>query len=95
MSDKHERKWQPLGDRVLVRLDEPQAVSKGGILIPDTGKEKPTTGEVLAVGESCELDAKDLTGRVVLFHNYSGSPAPHSKDLMFVKEKDLLAIEAK
>lgn len=87
-----ERKVRPLGDRVLVRMSEP-VFKVGSIILPDNAKEKPTTGEVLALGETCESRAEKLVGHVVIFHNYSGSLVPGSKDLMLIREQDLLGVQ--
>jgi chaperonin GroES len=85
---------RPLNDRILVRLQDPPD-KVGRILLPDSAKEKPTTGEVLAVGSECADWTADLVGHVVVFHHYAGSLAPGTKDLMLVKELDLLAVQDK
>ncbi len=63
---------QPLGDRVLVRLVEEDAFTKGGLVIPDTAREKPQRGEVVAIGDDEEA-IKVRPGDLVLFAKYSGT----------------------
>ena len=92
MKTDREKKIVPLNDRVLVRLSEPEK-QIGKILLPDTAQKKPTTGEVLAVGEGCDIKPDDLIGRVVIFHDYSISLAPGSKTLALVREPDLMGYE--
>ena len=91
--------FRPLGDRVLVRRVEQEAKTKGGILIPDSAKEKPQEGEVMAVGPG----ARDDTGKRVepevkpgdrvLFGKWSGSEVKlEGEDLIIMKESDILGI---
>ena len=89
----------PLHDRVLVRRLEEEEVAKGGIIIPDTAKEKPQEGEVVAVGpgardESGKLVPLDLkAGDIVLFGKWSGTEVKvDGKDLLIMKESDIMGV---
>ena len=91
--------FRPLGDRVLVRRVEEDAKTKGGIIIPDTAKEKPQEGEVIAVGpgardedgERVELDVK--VGERILFGKWSGTEVKiDGEDLIIMKESDILGV---
>ena len=91
--------FRPLGDRVLVRRVDEIHNSRGGVLIPDTAKEKPQEGEVIAVGpgvrdERGQLIAVDLkTGDRVLFGKWSGAEVKiDSEDLIIMKESDVLGV---
>ncbi len=90
---------QPLGDRVLVKPLEAEEKTKGGILIPDTAKEKPQEGEIVAVGKGrlqgdkvMPLEVK--TGDKVLYGKYSGTEirARDGEEYLILKEEDILAI---
>ena len=92
-------KFRPLHDRVLVKRVEEEQKTKGGIIIPDTAKEKPMQGEVLAVGpgvrnEKGELVAPDLKpGDRVLFGKWSGTEVKIDGDeLLIMKESDIMGI---
>ena len=92
-------KLRPLQDRVLIRPIERDAKSPGGIIIPDTVKEKPMEGEVLAVGpgmrdEHGKLHQPDVkVGDRVLFGKWSGSEVKLAgEDLMIMKETDILGV---
>jgi chaperonin GroES len=92
-------KFRPLHDRVVIRRAEGDTKSKGGIIIPDTAKEKPQEGEVIAVGpgsrdESGKLIPLDVrAGDAVLFGKWSGSEVTiDGEDLLIVKEVDILGI---
>ena len=91
--------FRPLGDRVLVRRVEEEEKTKGGIIIPDTAKEKPQEGEVIAVGNGKvnedgtvrKLDVK--AGDRVLFGKYSGTEVKiDGEEHLILREEDLLAI---
>jgi chaperonin GroES len=91
--------FTPLGDRVLVRRVEEEERTKGGIIIPDTAKEKPQEGEVLAVGpgarnedgERIPLDVK--VGDRILFGKWSGTEVKiDGEDLIIMKESDILGV---
>ena len=92
-------KVKPLGDRVLVRPQEEEEQVKGGIIIPDTAKEKPQRGEVVAVGDG-KLDDSGKriapsvsSGDVVLYGKYSGTEVRlDDEDHLIMSEGDILAI---
>jgi len=91
--------FRPLHDRVLVRRVEAEEKTAGGIIIPDTAKEKPQEGEVLAVGagtrdESGKLVALDVkAGDRILFGKWSGTEVRlNGEDLLIMKESDILGI---
>jgi chaperonin GroES len=92
-------KFRPLHDRVLVRRIEEEEKTAGGIIIPDTAKEKPMQGEVIAVGpgardESGRLVPLDVkTGDRVLFGKWSGTEVKiDGRELVIMKESDILGI---
>jgi chaperonin GroES len=92
-------KFRPLHDRVVVRRLEEEERTKGGIIIPDTAKEKPQQGEVIAVGpgarnEEGKLVALDVKeGDRVLFGKWSGTEVKiDGEDLLIMKESDILGI---
>jgi chaperonin GroES len=92
-------KFRPLHDRVLVRRVEAEEKTKGGIIIPDTAKEKPQEGEVIAVGpgardESGKLVPVDLkTGDRILFGKWSGTEIKiEGEDLIIMKESDVMGV---
>ncbi|WP_315756496.1 MULTISPECIES: co-chaperone GroES [unclassified Bradyrhizobium] len=91
--------FRPLHDRVLVRRIEAEEKTKGGIIIPDTAKEKPQEGEIVAAGpgarneqgQQVALDVKP--GDRVLFGKWSGTEVKiDGKDLLIMKESDLLGV---
>ncbi|OLC18242.1 MAG: co-chaperone GroES [Candidatus Rokubacteria bacterium 13_1_40CM_4_69_39] len=92
-------KIRPLHDRILVERLEEKEVKKGGIIIPDTAKEKPQEGKVIAVGngkvtedgKKIPLDVK--AGDKILFGKYSGSEVKlDDKEYLILREEDVLAI---
>ena len=92
-------KFRPLHDRVVIRRIEGEDKTKGGILIPDTVKEKPQEGEVIAVGpgardENGKLIALEVkAGDRVLFGKWSGSEVKiDAEDLLIMKESDILGV---
>ena len=92
-------KIRPLHDRVLVKRLEEEQKSKGGIIIPDTAKEKPIEGEVVAVGNGRTLDdgtvrALDVkAGDKVLFGKYSGTEVKiDGEERLILREDDILAV---
>ena len=94
-------KFRPLHDRVVVRRLESEERTAGGIIIPDTAKEKPQQGEVVAVGpgarnEKGELVALDVkAGDKVLFGKWSGTEVKiDGEDLLIMKESDILGVIA-
>ena len=91
--------FRPLHDRVVVKRIEAEQKSVGGIIIPDTAKEKPQQGEVVAVGpgarnEKGELVALDVkAGDIVLFGKWSGTEVKiDGQDLLIMKESDILGV---
>ncbi|HEV2503656.1 MAG TPA: co-chaperone GroES [Mesorhizobium sp.] len=91
--------FRPLHDRVLVRRIEADEKTAGGIIIPDTAKEKPQEGEVVAVGpgardESGKLVALDLkVGDRILFGKWSGTEIKlNGEDLIIMKESDVMGV---
>ncbi|MBL8575616.1 MAG: co-chaperone GroES [Mesorhizobium sp.] len=94
--------FRPLHDRIVIRRADGELKSKGGILIPDTAKEKPQEGEVIAVGpglrdESGKLLPLDVKkGDFVLFGKWSGTEVRvDGEDLLIMKESDLMGIVEK
>jgi chaperonin GroES len=92
-------KFRPLQDRVLIRRIEQEGKTAGGIIIPDTAKEKPQEGEVIAVGsgvrgEDGEIHPLDVkAGDRILFGKWSGSEVKiDGEDLIIMKESDILGI---
>ena len=92
-------KFRPLHDRVVVRRVESEAKTAGGIIIPDTAKEKPQEGEIVAVGPGARDEAGKLVpldvkaGDRVLFGKWSGSEIKLAgEDLMIMKEADLMGV---
>src|SRR5688572_32799262 len=92
-------KFRPLHDRVVVRRIDAEEKTKGGISIPDTAKEKPQEGEVIAVGpgardESGKVVPLDLSpGDRVLFGKWSGSEVRiDGEDLLIMKESDIMGV---
>ncbi|KQY35833.1 molecular chaperone GroES [Caulobacter sp. Root1455] len=92
-------KFRPLGDRVLVKRVEEETKTKGGIIIPDTAKEKPQEGEVVAVGPGARNDKGDIValdvkaGDRILFGKWSGTEVKvDGQDLLIMKESDVLGI---
>ena len=94
-------KFRPLHDRVVVRRIESEEKTAGGIIIPDTAKEKPMEGEVTAVGpgarnEKGEIVALDVkAGDRILFGKWSGSEVKiDGQDLLIMKESDIMGVIA-
>jgi len=92
---------KPLGDRVLIEVLEEELTKQGSLFIPDTAKEKPQQGKIVAVGKGryedgklVPLDVKE--GDVVLYGKYAGTEIKHNgKDYLIVRESDILAIFSK
>ena len=91
--------FRPLGDRVVIRRVEEEAKTKGGIIIPDTAKEKPQEGEVIAVGPGArDEDGKRVpmdvkVGDRILFGKWSGSEVKlDAEELLIMKESDILGV---
>ena len=92
-------KLQPLGDRVVVKPSTREEVTKSGIVLPDTAKEKPQEGEVIAVGPGRVLDngqrqqLEIKTGDKVLYAKYAGTEFKLDDDeLLILSERDVLAV---
>ena len=92
-------KFRPLHDRVLVRRIDAEEKTKGGIIIPDTAKEKPQEGEIIAVGsgsrdENGKLTPLDLkVGDRILFGKWSGTEIKvNGEDLLIMKESDVMGV---
>jgi len=92
-------KLKPLADRVVVKPIEPEEVKHGAIIIPDTAKEKPQEGEVIAVGPGKASDSEEKTsmevkvGDRVLYGKYSGTEITvDGEEYLIMRESDILAI---
>ncbi|HLD88047.1 MAG: co-chaperone GroES [Candidatus Omnitrophota bacterium] len=91
---------QPLADRIVVKALEAQEVTKGGIVLPDTAKEKPQEGKIVAVGKGKILDSGEVrkpevkVGDRVLYGKYSGTEitTKDGEELLIMKEEDIFAI---
>ncbi|HIF19825.1 MAG TPA: co-chaperone GroES [Gammaproteobacteria bacterium] len=90
---------RPLQDRVIVKRMEEETTSAGGILIPDSATEKPSKGEVVAVGKGLVLDSGEVRpldlkiGDTVLFGKYSGTEVKiDGEELLVMKEDDVMAV---
>jgi chaperonin GroES len=91
---------KPLGDRVVIKPLEAEAKTKGGIVLPDTAKEKPQEGKVVAVGKGKVLDNGTVqppevkVGDKVLYAKYSGNEitTKEGEELLIMREEDILAI---
>jgi chaperonin GroES len=91
--------FRPLHDRVVIRRFEDERETSGGIIIPDTAKEKPMQGEVLAVGPGARNDKGDITpldveaGNRILFGKWSGTEVKiDGEELLIMKESDIMAV---
>ena len=92
-------KFRPLHDRVVVRRVESEEKTKGGIIIPDTAKEKPQEGEIIAIGSGARDEAGKLVpldvkaGDRVLFGKWSGTEVKlNGEDVLIMKESDIMGI---
>ena len=92
-------KLQPLGDRVVVEREESESITAGGIVLPDTAKDKPARGKIIAIGDGRML--KDgsraplqvKVGNRVLFSSYAGDTFKlGDRELLLMREEDVLAI---
>ena len=93
--------FKPLHDRVLVKRIASDEKTKGGLIIPDTAKEKPAEGEIVAVGEGARKDSGELIapsvkkGDKILFGKWSGTEVKlDGEELLIMKESDILGIIA-
>jgi len=95
--------YQPLGDRIVIKPLDPETKTKGGIVLPDTVKEKPQEGKVVAVGKGKTLDngtvhkSEVAVGDIVLYGKYSGTEVTtkDGEEYLIVREEDILAIVKK
>lgn len=95
--------FQPLGDRIIIKPLEPETKTKGGILLPDTVKEKPQEGKVVAVGKGKVLEngtvqkSEVKEGDIVLYAKYSGTEVTtkDGEEYLIVREDDIVAIVKK
>jgi chaperonin GroES len=92
-------KIQPLGDRVVVEREKSEAVTRGGIVLPDTAKDKPVRGRIISVGNGRLLDDgtrgkfQVKVGDRVLFTSYAGEEFKMGdRELMLMREEDILAV---
>ncbi len=92
-------KLQPLGDRVVVRREDSEAVTAGGIVLPDTAKDKPSRGKIVSIGNGRLLDDGSRSvlqvkpGDRVLFSSYAGENFKLGEDeLLLMREDDILAV---
>ncbi|HAT72069.1 MAG TPA: co-chaperone GroES [Elusimicrobia bacterium] len=92
-------KIQPLGDRLIIKAVEPKEIKKGGIIIPETAKEKPQEGEVMAVGKGKIAEDGKLipmevkAGDIVLYGKYSGTEIKiNDEEYLIMREEDVLGI---
>jgi len=90
---------RPLNDRVIIKRVEEEAISAGGIVLPDSAKEKPSRGEVIAVGNGAVSDKGDVrpmavkVGDQVLFGKYAGTEVEVDGDeLLVMREDDIVAV---
>ena len=91
--------FKPLHDRVLVKRVQSEEKTKGGLIIPDSAKEKPAEGEVIAVGEGARKDSGELiapsvkVGDRILFGKWSGTEVTlDGEELLIIKEGDIMGI---
>ncbi len=85
---------RPINDRVVIKPAEAEQKTKGGIIIPDTAKEKPQRGEVVAVGPGKEGNLMTVqVGDVVLYGKYAGQEfSYHGEDYLIMREDDILVV---
>ncbi|MFZ1932802.1 MAG: co-chaperone GroES [Thermoguttaceae bacterium] len=98
-SDPTKIKLQPLGDRVVVEREEAETVTAGGIVLPDTAKDKPARGRIISVGDGRLLDSgarsplQVKVGNRVLFSSYAGDTFKlGTRELLLMHEEDILAV---
>jgi chaperonin GroES len=95
-------KLKPLGDKIVVKRLEAEAKTKGGIVLPDTAKEKPKRGKVLAIGEGKRLDSGELVkpavkpGDEVIFSSFAGTELTvEGEEVLVMSQDDILAVVKK
>ncbi|MDD5501484.1 MAG: co-chaperone GroES [Dehalococcoides mccartyi] len=93
-------KLEPLGDRVIIKPLETEEVSKGGIILPDTAKEKPQEGEIIAIGpgkikdDGARIPMEVKVGDKVMFAKYAGTEIKLGEEkLMIMSQSDIMAIK--
>jgi chaperonin GroES len=93
-------KIRPLGDRVIIQRLEEEEKSAGGILIPDSAKEKPIRGKIVAIGKGKRLDNGDVRpldveiGHIVFFGKYAGTEIKvDNEELVVLREEDIMGIQ--
>ena len=98
-SDPSKIKLQPLCDRVVLEREESEKVTAGGIVLPDTAKNKPTRGKVISIGDGRLLDSgkriplQVKVGQRVLFSSYAGDTFKiGTRELLLLREEDILAV---
>jgi len=101
LKEKQKMKFRPLHDRVLLRRIEQESKTAGGIIIPDTAKEKPMEGEIVAVGTGHVNDNGDVrpldvkAGDRVIFSKWAGTEVTiNGEELMVMKESDIIGVVA-
>ncbi|MBU1101023.1 MAG: co-chaperone GroES [Bacteroidetes bacterium] len=92
-------KIQPLGDRVIVQADKAEETTKGGIILPDSAREKPSQGKIVAAGAGARSDSGELialtvkVGDAVLYGKYSGTEVTiEGEEYMIMRESDIFGI---
>lgn len=92
-------KIRPLHDRVVIQRQEEEQVTKGGIVIPDTAKEKPVRGKVVAIGKGKLLESGDVrpldvqVGNIVLFGKYAGTEVKvDDQEYLVMREDDIMGV---
>ncbi|NLK70498.1 MAG: co-chaperone GroES [Clostridiales bacterium] len=89
---------KPLADRVVVKMTEPEEVTKGGVILPGSAKEKPQVAEIVAVGPGGNVDGNDVemyvkVGDKVLLSKYSGTEVKvNDVEYIIIRQKDILAV---
>ena len=91
-------KLQPLGDKVVIKVKEEEKTTATGIILPDTAKEKPVMGEIVAVGSGETVDGKKVAldvkeGDTVIYSKYAGSEVKlEGEEYLILRQSDILAI---
>lgn len=92
-------KLKPIGDKIIVERIEPESKTKGGIVLPDTAKEKPKEGKIIAIGEGKLLDNGSRVapsvkvGEKIIFSSFAGSEVKiDNKEYLIMNEEDILAV---
>lgn len=90
-------KFQPLGDRVLIKLEKPLDKTPGGIILPDVAKEKPLMGRIVSLGtggltpDGVKIPFNVAEGDIVLYNKYAGEKLPDNDGMLILRESDILA----